>query len=90
MDIEKILGSEVLSEEVKESVTEAWNAKLAEAREDITAELREEFAGRYENDKTQIVEAMEAMLNDTIKSELNEFAEDKAKLAGDRVAYKKQ
>jgi len=89
MDIEKILGSEVLSEEVKESVTEAWNAKLAEAREDITAELREEFAGRYENDKTQIVEAMEAMLNDTIKSELNEFAEDKAKLAGDRVAYKK-
>ncbi len=89
MDIEKILGSEVLSEEVKESVTEAWNAKLAEAREDITAELREEFAGRYENDKTQIVEAMEAMLNDTIKSELNEFAEDKAKLAEDRVAYKK-
>ena len=89
MDIEKILGSEVLSEEVKESVTEAWNAKLAEAREDITSELREEFAGRYENDKTQIVEAMEAMLNDTIKSELNEFAEDKAKLAEDRVAYKK-
>jgi len=89
MDIEKILGSEVLSEEVKESVTEAWNAKLAEAREDITAELREEFAGRYENDKTQIVEAMEAMLNDTIKSELTEFAEDKAKLAEDRVAYKK-
>jgi predicted SnoaL-like aldol condensation-catalyzing enzyme len=89
MDIEKILGSEVLSEEVKQSVTEAWEAKLAEAREDITAELREEFAGRYENDKTQIVEAMDAMLNDTIKSELNEFAEDKAKLAQDRVAYKK-
>jgi predicted SnoaL-like aldol condensation-catalyzing enzyme len=89
MNIEKILGSEVLSEEVKQSVTEAWEAKLAEAREDITAELREEFAGRYENDKTQIVEAMDAMLNDTIKSELNEFAEDKAKLAQDRVAYKK-
>lgn len=89
MDIEKILGSEVLSEEVKESVTEAWNAKLAEAREEITAELREEFAGRYENDKAQIVEAMDAMLNDTIKTELDEFAQDKAKLAEDRVAYKK-
>jgi len=89
MDIEKILGSEVLSEEVKQSVTEAWNARLAEAREEITAELREEFAGRYENDKAQIVEAMDAMLNDTIKTELDEFAQDKAKLAEDRVAYKK-
>jgi hypothetical protein len=89
MNIEKILGSEVLSEEVKSGITEAWQAQIAEAREEITAELREEFAGRYENDKAQIVEAMDAMLNDTIKTELEEFATDKAKLAEDRVAYKK-
>ena len=88
-EIEKILGSEVLSEDVKQGISEAWEAQIAEARENITAELREEFAGRYENDKTQIVEAMDVMLNDTIKTELNEFAEDKAKLAQDRVAYKK-
>lgn len=88
-EIEKILGSEVLSEDVKVGITEAWNAKLAEAREEITAELREEFAGRYENDKTQIVEAMDSMLSDAIRSELEEFAIDKNKLAEDRVAYKK-
>ena len=88
-EIEKILGSEVLSEDVKQGISEAWESQLAEARENITAELREEFAGRYENDKTQIVEAMDVMLTDTIKTELNEFAQDKAKLAEDRVAYKK-
>ena len=78
MDIEKILGSEVLSEEVKQSVTEAWNARLAEAREEITAELREEFAGRYENDKAQIVEAMDTMIGEVIAKELEEFQADKA------------
>lgn len=88
-EIEKILGSEVLSEDVKQGINEAFESRIAEAREEITAELREEFAGRYENDKTQIVEAMDAMLNDTIKTELDEFAQDKAKLAEDRVAYKK-
>ena len=51
-EIEKILGSEVLSEDVKQGISEAWEAQIAEARENITAELREEFAGRYENDKT--------------------------------------
>jgi hypothetical protein len=87
-NIETILGSEVLSEEVKDSINEAWDAKVAIVREELTAELREEFAGRYENDKTQIVEAMDAMLQDVIKSELNEFAQDRAKLAEERVALK--
>lgn len=88
-NIEKILGSEVLSEDVKQGINEAWESQLSEAREQITAELREEFATRYENDKTQIVEAMDAMLKDTIQTELTEFAQDKAQLARDRVAYKK-
>jgi len=78
-EIDKILGSEVLSEDVKNGINEAFEARIAEAREEITAELREEFAGRYENDKAQIVEAMDAMLNDTIKVELEEFVQDKNK-----------
>jgi len=39
-EIEKILGSEVLSEDVKQGISEAWEAQIAEARENITAELR--------------------------------------------------
>jgi hypothetical protein len=85
-NIENILGSEVLSEDVKNSINEAWDAKIAEVREELTAELREEFAGRYDNDKSQIVEAMDAMLTDAIKAEVSEFAADRAKLAEERVA----
>ena len=87
--IEKLLSSEVLSEEAKSAITEAWDAKLKSIREEVTAELREEFADRYDNDKSQIVEAMDAMLQDAINKELEEFQSDKKKLREDRIAYKK-
>jgi uncharacterized protein YbcI len=85
----EILGSDVLNEELQTELNEAFETRIAEERETLTAELREEFASRYENDKTQIVEAMDAMLTEAIKTELEEFAQDKAKVAEDRVRYKK-
>lgn len=87
--MDELLSSNALSEEVRSSLSEAWETQLTEAREAITAELREEFAQRYENDKSQIVEAMDTMIGDVIAKELEEFKEDKAKVAEDRVAYRK-
>jgi hypothetical protein len=85
----ELLSSSTLSEEVRSSLSEAWETQLTEARETITAELREEFATRYENDKANIVEAADKMIGDVIGKELEEFKEDKAKVAEDRVAYRK-
>lgn len=87
--MDELLSSSALSEEVRSSISEAWDTQLTEAREAITAELREEFATRYENDKSQIVEAMDTMIGDVIAKELEEFQADKAKVAEDRVAYRK-
>ena len=87
--MDELLSSNALSEEVRSSLSEAWEPQQTEAREAITAELREEFAQRYENDKSQIVEAMDTMIGDVIAKELEEFKEDKAKVAEDRVAYRK-
>ena len=36
-----LLESDVLSEEVSHQISEAWEAQINEAREEITAELRE-------------------------------------------------
>jgi len=88
--IEQLLSSEVLSEEVRSTLSEAWEARLGEAREEITAELREEFANRYETDKTQMVEALDAMVSDTIKTELAEFAADKKAAVESQVEYKRK
>lgn len=87
--ITEILGSDVLSESIRTELAEAFEKRIAEQREEVTAELREEFANRYENDKKQIVGAMDAMLKEAIRTELEEFAQDKAKVAEDRVRYKK-
>lgn len=87
--MDELLNSNTLSEEVRSSLSEAWETQLTEAREAITAELREEFAQRYENDKEQMVEAMDNMIGDVIGKELEEFKQDKAQVAEDRVAYRK-
>jgi hypothetical protein len=87
--MDELLNSEALSENVKSSISEAWETQINEARENITAELREEFAQRYDADKAQIVEAMDSMISDVIAKELEEFQADKAKVAEDRVAYRK-
>ena len=85
----KLLETGVLSEEAGAQIKEALDTKLAEAREEITAELREEFAQKFEHDKSLIVDAMDNMLNNAIKSEMEEFKSDREALIAERVAYKK-
>ena len=73
----QFLGESNLSEETKQVIVEAWNSKLSEAREEIRAELREEFAAKFEHDKDVIVESMQQFLTNAIADEIQELAEDK-------------
>jgi len=66
-----------------------WDTKLTEARESIRAELREEFAQRYEHDKSVMVDALDNMVTEALSSEIAEFAEEKQALAEDRVKFKR-
>ena len=88
--IKSLVDNGIINEETRDSITEAWDAKLAESKEQVRAELREEFAGRYEHDKTVMVETIDKMVTESLTTELKEFTEDKAALAADRVAFKKQ
>lgn len=66
-----LLESGLLNEETKGALEEAWNAKLDEVRaslrEDVEAQVREEFAVRFEQDRNDLVEAMDNMLTDAVK-----------------------
>ncbi len=86
----ELLGSEVLSEDVKSKLAEAFEQKVNEAKAEMTANLREEFAQRYEHDKGLIVESMNQMIEEAIKQEIVEFKQDKDALVEARVAYKKK
>ena len=84
--IEELLENEVLGPEVKSALQEAFDAKVKQAE----ANLQEDYAARYASDKSTLVEAMEKMLNDTIKSELEEFAEDRAALIAQKAKLSKE
>ena len=87
--IKPLLDSGIINEETQTALNEAWESKLNEARDAIRAELREEFAGRYEHDKSVMVEALDKMVTESLTSELKEFAEEKQALAEDRVKFKR-
>ncbi len=50
--IKPLLDSGLINEDVSKELNEAWESKLSEAKEMVRAELREEYAQRYEHDKT--------------------------------------
>lgn len=87
--IDEILSESVgLSEETRTQIAGLWEAKITEAREEVAATLREEFARKFDHDKGVLVESMDRFLTDKVRVELEEFAEDKRKLVTERIAYK--
>jgi len=87
--IDEILSESVgLSEETRGQIIGLWESRLSEAREEVAATLREEFARKFEHDKGTLVESMDRFLTDKVRVELEEFADDKRKLIAERVAYK--
>ena len=83
----QLVESGVMTEETKSVVESAFTAKIQENRDQVTAELREEFAQKYSHDKTVMVEAIDKMLSERLAAEMAELAEDKNALAEAKVAY---
>jgi len=85
--IKPLLDSDLINEDTRQEISEAWEAKLNEARDEIRAELREEFAGKYEHDKQVMVEALDRMVTEGISREVESVKEEKKALAEDRVRF---
>lgn len=85
--LKPLIESGILNEEARATLEEAWNNKLAEARENIRAEIREEMANRYEHDKANMVEALDRMVSEGLKVEIEKIATERATIAEDRVKF---
>lgn len=85
--LKTLLESDAISEAMKTEIQEAWNAKVKENRLAVTAELREEFAKKYEHDKGVMIEAVEALVTERLAEEINEFHEDRKQLAEAKAKY---
>ena len=85
--LKTLFENDVVSEEVRNEIQEAWDTKIKENRQQVTAELREEFAQKYEHDKSTMVEAIDALVSERLAEEIAEFAEDRKQLAEARAKY---
>jgi hypothetical protein len=85
--IKQLFENNVISEEIQESIQQAWDAKINENRTQVAEQLREEFAQKYEHDKNTMIEAVDRMITDQLSQELVEFADDRKSLAEMKVKY---
>lgn len=79
--LKTLFENNVISEQVKAEIESAWEKRIVENREQVTQQLREEFAQRYEHDKSVMVEAVDRMLGDQLREEIAQFVEDRKQLA---------
>ena len=84
-ELKDLLENEVLGEEVKTALQEAFDSKIKL----VEQKLNEEYAARFAKDKATLVEAMDNMLTDAIKAELNEFAEDRKAVISQKAKLSK-
>ena len=85
--LKTLFENNVISEEIKADIENAWESRLTEARTQVTQELREEFAQRYEHDKQVMVEAIDRMMSDQLGEEIQEFIRDREQLAEAKARY---
>jgi hypothetical protein len=83
--IKPLLESGLINEDIGVQLNEAWEAKLNEARNEIRAELHEEFANRYEHDRSVMVDALDKMMTESLSEEIAEFASERKAMNEDRV-----
>jgi hypothetical protein len=77
----------MMSEDTVSAVEAAFTQKIQENRDQVTAELREEFSQRYAHDKGVMVEALDKMIGERLAVEMAELAEDRKALAQAQAKY---
>lgn len=97
--LQKLLESELLSEEVKAEISQKWQlvveAKMAELKESALLEVRAELAEQWTKERDALVESLEKFVDEQITEELTELKSDierfrdlEAEYAGKIVAEK--
>ena len=86
----QLVESGVMTEETKSVIESAFAQKIQENRDQVTAELREEFAQKYTHDKSVMVEAIDKMLSDRLAAEMAELYDDRKALAEARAQYQQK
>lgn len=83
--LKTLLESGLLNQKTQQEISEAWETKLTEARNEIRSEIRNEFAERYAHDKSLIEGSLDKIVNETLQNQINTLQAEKDKISKDRV-----
>jgi len=86
--IKPLIDSGLINEDVAGELKTAFDTKLMEAKDQVRGELRNEFAQRYEHDRSVMVEALDKMVTESLSEEIKDFHEEKKAINEDRVKAK--
>ena len=78
--LQKLLESELLSEEVKSEISQKWQqvveSKMVQLKEQSLLEVRAELADQWTKERDALVESLEKFVDEQITEELNELKSD--------------
>jgi hypothetical protein len=74
--LNKLLESELLSEETKAQLKEQFDAAVKGMKEELTLEVRAELVEQYTKDREALVESVEEKVEAFLKQEMEELNED--------------
>lgn len=79
-NLKELFESQVLSDDTKKALSEAWSEKEKAIKESV----RNEFKARYEEDRKSFTVAMNTMLNEAVEKHATESALEMKKLRAER------
>ena len=88
-NITQLLGDGKLPPEIVNTLQEAFDRRVTEAREQAEMAIREEFARRYDQDKETLVEAIDRMLTDVVQRHETEKAAAVSKFVEARTVFRR-
>lgn len=92
--LQKLVESELLTEDTKSQLEEALSKKMEEKtqaiREEVELEVKSDLAEKYAKDKEELVEAMDTALEKALSSEIEELKEDIERFRDLEAEYSKK
>ena len=78
--LKSLFENNAISEEIRAEIEDAWTQKVEENKLSVTAELRSEFAEKYEHDKANLTDAVDKMVSEERVKYATQIGEHSSKL----------
>ena len=78
--LNKLIQSELLSEETKAEISEQWTASVetfkTQVREEVSAEVRTQLAEQWINERDELVSKLDTFVTEALTNEISELKDD--------------